>query len=317
MLRQLFRLYITSSGSTRSRTNLSRNLAQFSTGTSGEVAATSDPADLAPVSAEDVEEISPSVDADLSASPAEPADTFRGYAPLPRFATPRKRPTLPVERALQWVKDNATAKFDESVEVHIQMGVDPKRSDQVVRGMAVLPHGTGKKTVVAVFARGKEAELALAAGADVVGAEDLVQKIKSEGTGAINFDRAIGHPSVMPILAPIARVLGPRGLMPNPKLGTLTTDLAEAVKKAKQGQVEFRADRSAIIHAPLGKVSFDTENLEANLQALITQIYAVKPTTLKGNAAGSGYIKCAMLCSSQGKSVAITKDSLLDLLGEN
>eukprot|EP00854_Cymbomonas_tetramitiformis_P008265 gene8265-9820_t len=212
---------------------------RFSTGTSGEAAATSDAADLAPVSAEDVEEISPSVDAELSASPAEAAGTFRAYAPLPRFVPPRKRPTLPVERALQWVKENAMAKYDESVEIHIQMGVDPKRSDQVVRGMAVLPHGTGKKTIVAVFARGKEAEDALAAGADVVGAEDLVQKIKSEGSGAINFDRAIGHPSVMPILAPIARVLGPRGLMPNPKLGTLTTNLAEAVKKAKQGQVEF------------------------------------------------------------------------------
>mmetsp|Transcript_8214 Transcript_8214/g.16929 ORF Transcript_8214/g.16929 Transcript_8214/m.16929 type:complete len:332 (-) Transcript_8214:134-1129(-) len=231
--------------------------------------------------------------------------------PLPFFVRKPPKQLLRLSEALRLVKDNSKAKFDETVEIAIQLGVDPKRSDQIVRGLAVLPNGTGKKTRVAVFARGAEADEALAAGADVVGAEELIAKIKSGGSGAINFDRAIGHPSLMPQLSQVARILGPRGLMPNPKLGTLTTDITKAVKLAKQGQVEFRGDKSAIIHASVGKVSFTAEHLEENIAALLDALYTAKPKTLKGVQAGSGYITGAHLASTMGSSVQISKESIV------
>mmetsp|Transcript_12426 Transcript_12426/g.23570 ORF Transcript_12426/g.23570 Transcript_12426/m.23570 type:complete len:375 (-) Transcript_12426:1305-2429(-) len=237
--------------------------------------------------------------------------------PLPKFRAKPVKPVMNLRKALDWVKEKATAKFDETVEVALNLGVDPKRSDQVVRGMAVLPHGVGKTVRVAVFARGKEAEEALAAGADVVGAEDLVNKIKQGGSGAIDFDRAIGHPSVMPLLSSVARILGPRGLMPNPKLGTLTTDISSAVTMAKAGQVEFRADKTAIVHAPIGKVSFASELLEENAQALINALIAAKPKTLKGLQASTGFVTRMHISSTMGGSVMVSKSDVLERMGYN
>jgi len=250
---------------------------------------------------------SPADSASSLSTPTPPA----APPPLPFFIRKPPKQQLGLTAAIHLVKENTKAKFDETIEIAIQLGVDPKRSDQIVRGMAVLPNGTGKNTRVAVFARGAEADEALAAGADVVGAEDLVEKIKNGGSSAINFDRAIGHPSVMGLLGSVARILGPRGLMPNPKLGTLTTDIGKAVKLAKQGQVEFRGDKSAIIHAIIGKASFSAEHLEENVAALLDAMYAAKPKTLKGVQAGTGFITSAHLSSTVGRGLQVTKESLL------
>ena len=181
--------------------------------------------------------------------------------------------------AIVIVKEHAIAKFDESIDVAVQLGVDSKKSDQVVRGAVVMPHGIGKTKRVAVFAQGAKAEEARAAGADIVGMEDLAERIKA---GDMPFDVVIASPDTMRIVGTLGQILGPRGLMPNPKVGTVTPDVATAVKNAKAGQVQFRVDKGGIIHGTLGRRSFDTDKLEGNLRALIEALNKSKPATSKG-----------------------------------
>lgn len=186
----------------------------------------------------------------------------------------------------------------QSVEIALQLGVDPRKPGQAIRGVVQLPHGTGKSVRVAVFARGAKADEAKEAGADVVGAEDLVEAIQK---GELNFDKAVASPDMMALVGRVARVLGPRGLMPNPKLGTVTPDVAAAVQAAKAGQVEYRVERNGIIHASVGKVSFPQSALRDNLRAFMLAILAAKPESLKGH-----YLRHATLCSSQGKGVNVS-----------
>ena len=185
----------------------------------------------------------------------------------------------PVAEALALVKETATAKFDESIDVAVQLGIDPKKSDQLVRGSVVLPAGTGKTVRVAVFAQGDKAEAAKAAGADIVGMEDLADTIKG---GQIDFDVLIASPDTMRIVGALGQVLGPRGLMPNPKVGTVTPDVATAVKNAKAGQVQYRTDKAGIIHATIGRASFGVEQLQSNLAALDEALNKARPTAAKG-----------------------------------
>ncbi|UYO93715.1 50S ribosomal protein L1 [Pollutimonas sp. M17] len=185
----------------------------------------------------------------------------------------------PVSEALALVKETATAKFDESIDVAVQLGIDPKKSDQLVRGSVVLPAGTGKSVRVAVFAQGEKAEAAKAAGADIVGMEDLADTIKG---GQIDFDILIASPDTMRIVGALGQVLGPRGLMPNPKVGTVTPDVATAVKNAKAGQVQYRTDKAGIIHATIGRASFGVEQLQTNLAALVDALNKARPTAAKG-----------------------------------
>ncbi|MAF84419.1 MAG: 50S ribosomal protein L1 [Gammaproteobacteria bacterium] len=186
---------------------------------------------------------------------------------------------LPADEALALVKELASAKFGESVDVAVNLGIDPRKSDQVVRGSVVLPNGTGKEVRVAVFAQGENAEKAQAAGADAVGMEDLAERIKG---GELDFGTVIATPDAMRIVGQLGRVLGPRGLMPNPKVGTVTPDVETAVKNAKAGQVRFRADKAGIVHCSIGKVSFETSALNENLAALLTDIIKAKPSSAKG-----------------------------------
>jgi len=187
--------------------------------------------------------------------------------------------TYAVEEALQLVKNAATAKFNESIDVAIQLGVDPKKSDQVVRGSVVMPAGTGKNVRVAVFAQGEKAEQATQAGADLVGFNDLVDAIKA---GEMAFDVVIASPDAMKMVGQVASILGPRGLMPNPKVGTVTNDIAQAVKNAKSGQVQFRVDKAGIIHATIGRANFDIDGLKQNLAALFEGLIKLKPASSKG-----------------------------------
>ena len=184
-----------------------------------------------------------------------------------------------IDDAFKIVKDCATAKFDESIDVAVQLGIDAKKSDQVVRGAVVMPNGTGKTKRVAVFAQGAKAEEAKAAGADVVGMDDLAEQIKA---GNINFDVVIASPDTMRIVGTLGQILGPRGLMPNPKVGTVTPDVATAVKNAKAGQVQFRVDKAGIIHGTIGRRSFDDEKLIGNLAALLDALNKAKPASSKG-----------------------------------
>lgn len=202
-----------------------------------------------------------------------------------------------VKEAVRIVKERATAKFDETIEVSLNLNVDPRKSDQNIRGVTQLPAGTGKTLRVAVFAKGPKAEEAKKAGADIVGDEDLAEKVQA---GEINFDRCIATPDMMALLGKLARVLGPRGLMPNPKLGTVTMDVAEAVKAAKGGQVEFRAEKAGIIHAGIGKASFSAEDMEKNLRSFVDAIMKAKPTGIKGS-----FVKKISLSSTMGPSVKI------------
>lgn len=185
----------------------------------------------------------------------------------------------PVTEALALVKDTATAKFDESIDVAVQLGIDPKKSDQLVRGSVVLPAGTGKSVRVAVFAQGEKAEAAKQAGADIVGMEDLADTIKA---GQIDFDILIASPDTMRIVGALGQILGPRGLMPNPKVGTVTPDVATAVKNAKAGQVQYRTDKAGIIHATIGRASFNVEQLQTNLNALVDALNKARPAAAKG-----------------------------------
>ena len=185
----------------------------------------------------------------------------------------------PLGDALGLVKEAATAKFDESIDVAVQLGIDPKKSDQVVRGAVVMPNGTGKTKRVAVFAQGAKADDARAAGADIVGMEDLAEQIRG---GNLNFDVVIASPDTMRVVGTLGQILGPRGLMPNPKVGTVTPDVAQAVRNAKAGQVQFRVDKGGIVHGTIGRRSFDDEKLVGNLRALIDALNKAKPATSKG-----------------------------------
>lgn len=202
-----------------------------------------------------------------------------------------------VKEAVRLIKERATAKFDETIEIAMNLNIDPKKSDQNLRGVTQLPAGTGKSVRVAVFAKGPKAEEAKKAGADIVGDEDLAEKVQA---GEVNFDRCIATPDMMGLLGKLARVLGPRGLMPNPKLGTVTMDIADAVKAAKGGQVEFRAEKAGIVHAGIGKASFSEGDLEKNLRSFVEAIIKAKPTGVKGT-----YIHNVSLSSTMGPSVKI------------
>ena len=198
----------------------------------------------------------------------------------------------PLEEALRTVRDASFAKFDETVEIHMRLGVDPKHADQMVRGVCNLPKGSGRTVRVAVFARGPKAEEAQAAGADIVGAEDLVEEVQK---GNINFDRCIATPDMMGLVGRLGKVLGPRGLMPNPRVGTVTMDVAEAVAAAKGGAVEFRVEKAGIIHAGVGKASFSEDDLAENVRAFIDAVSRAKPSGANGN-----YIKMISLNSTMG-----------------
>jgi large subunit ribosomal protein L1 len=202
-----------------------------------------------------------------------------------------------VDDAIETLKANATAKFDETIEVALNLGVDPRHADQMVRGVVTLPAGTGKDVRVAVFARGAKADEATAAGADVVGAEDLMETIQG---GTIDFDRVIATPDMMGIVGRLGKVLGPKGLMPNPKLGTVTPNVTEAVKAAKGGQVEFRVEKAGIIHSGIGKVSFSNEDLRRNFDAFVDAIVRAKPTGAKGK-----YVKKISLTSTMGPGLKV------------
>jgi len=208
----------------------------------------------------------------------------------------------PLAEAVAIVKGNARAKFDETVEFSMNLGIDPRHADQMVRGLVGLPNGTGKTLRVGVFARGAKAEEAQAAGADVVGAEDLAEKVQA---GEIAFDRCIATPDMMALVGRLGKILGPRGLMPNPKLGTVTMDVKGAISAAKAGQVEFRAEKAGIIHAGVGKASFDAEKLVENIRALTDAVQKAKPSGAKGT-----YLQKAALSSSQGPGVRIDVSTL-------
>lgn len=207
-----------------------------------------------------------------------------------------------VENALELVKKTATAKFDESVDVAVNLGIDAKKSDQQVRGAVVLPRGTGKTTRVAVFAQGDNAEKARAAGADHVGFDDLAEKIKG---GFMDFDVVIATPDAMRIVGPLGQVLGPRGLMPNPKVGTVSADVAGAVKNAKSGQVQYRTDKAGLVHCSIGRASFSVEALQENFQALLGALNKARPNTAKGI-----YLKKVSVSSSMGVGIRVDSSAL-------
>ena len=204
-----------------------------------------------------------------------------------------------IDAALALVKELATAKFPESIDVSVNLGVDPRKSDQVVRGSTVLPNGTGKTVRVAVFAQGENADKATAAGADIVGFEDLAESVKG---GDLNFDVVIATPDAMRVVGQLGQILGPRGLMPNPKVGTVTADVETAVKNAKAGQVRYRTDKAGIIHGPIGRVDFGVDALKENLDALLTDLKKAKPAAAKG-----AYVKKLTVSSTMGPGVSVDR----------
>jgi large subunit ribosomal protein L1 len=213
----------------------------------------------------------------------------------------------PPAEGVKLVKDLATAKFDESVEIHIRTGLDPKHADQLVRGSAVLPAGTGRTQRVVAFAQGDKAREAELAGADIVGAEDLVQRIQG---GWTDFDVAVATPDMMGVVGRLGRVLGPRGLMPNPRSGTVTAEIGRAIREIKGGRVEFRVDRTGVIHAPVGKVSFDEDMILQNIGALVDAIVRAKPTGAKGT-----YLRTFNVASTMGPAVTLDNQGTLALAG--
>ncbi len=210
--------------------------------------------------------------------------------------------TYAIDDALALVKQFATAKFDESVDVAVNLGIDASKSDQQVRGSTVLPHGTGKTVRVAVFTSGKNADAAREAGADIVGLEDLAEKVKA---GELNFDVVVASPDAMRVVGQLGQILGPRGLMPNPKVGTVTPDVAGAVRNAKAGQVRFRADKAGVIHCTIGKASFEVKKLHENLHALLADLQKAKPAAAKGV-----YLKRVSVSSTMGPGVQVDQSSL-------
>ena len=208
---------------------------------------------------------------------------------------------IAIDDAVSLVKSNAKAKFDETIEISMNLGVDPRHADQMVRGVVNLPNGTGKTVRVAVFARGAKAEEAQAAGADIVGAEDLMETVQS---GKIEFDRCIATPDMMPIVGRLGKVLGPRNLMPNPKVGTVTMDVKGAVEAAKGGQVQFKVEKAGVIHAGVGKASFDEAALKANVMAFVDAVSKAKPSGAKGS-----YLKRIFLSSTMGPGVSVSVES--------
>lgn len=214
-----------------------------------------------------------------------------------RSAREKVDPTVKVsiEEAVRVVKENASAKFDETIEVSLNLNVDPRHADQNVRGVVALPNGTGKEVRIAVFAKDEKADEAREAGADIVGADDLAEKVQA---GEIDFDRVIATPDMMPVVGRLGKVLGPRGLMPNPKLGSVTNDVREAVSAAKSGEVQFRVEKEGIVHAGIGKASFSEEQIRQNLDAFLAAILKAKPSGAKGT-----YVKKAALTSTMGPGV--------------
>jgi len=202
-----------------------------------------------------------------------------------------------LDQAIKMLKERASAKFDETVEVAMNLGVDPRHADQMVRGVVNLPNGTGRSVRVAVFARNEKAEEARAAGADIVGAEDLVETVQK---GEINFDRCIATPDMMPLVGRLGKVLGPRGMMPNPKVGTVTADVAAAVKASKGGAVEFRVEKAGIVHAGVGKASFDAKAIEENVRAFADAVIRAKPSGAKGN-----YVKKVSVTTTMGPGLKV------------
>ena len=205
--------------------------------------------------------------------------------------------TYALDNAVQLVKENAIAKFDETIEISLNLAVDPKQSDQNVRGVVALPHGTGKTMRVAVFAKGDQAKIALDSGADEVGAEDLAEKIQS---GNIDFDRVIATPDLMGVVGKLGKVLGPRGLMPNPKLGTVTPDIKKAVTNAKAGEVQFRSEKAGLVHAGIGKASFSEKQISENLKAFVGAVIKSRPAATKGS-----FVKKISLSSTMGLGVKV------------
>lgn len=208
-----------------------------------------------------------------------------------------------LEEAMRLAKESATAKFDESIDLAVNLGVDPRKSDQAIRGAVVLPHGTGKTLRIAVFAQGKDAEAAKAAGADIVGFEELAQTIKA---GNLDFDVVIATPGAMRVVGQLGQILGPRGMMPNPKVGTVSANVAEAVKKAKAGQVQYRTDKAGIVHSTIGRASFDVKSLQENFSVLIDALVKAKPTTAKGL-----YLKKVTLSSTMGIGIRVETGSVV------
>lgn len=202
-----------------------------------------------------------------------------------------------LEEALKLIKELSYARFDETVEMAFNLGVDPKKTDQVVRGSVSLPHGTGKKVRVLVFAKGEKEKEAIEAGADYVGAEDLVEKIQK---GWLDFDKAVATPDIMGLVGKLGKILGPRGLMPNPKLGTVTFDVAKAIKEIKAGKVEYKTDKAGVVHVPIGKVSFDIDRLLDNARTVVDSISKAKPSTSKGK-----YMKKIVISSTMGPGIKV------------
>src|SRR5215470_14846790 len=209
----------------------------------------------------------------------------------------------PIAEAIKMVKERAKAKFDETIEISLNLGVDPRHADQMVRGVVILPNGTGRTLRVGVFARGAKADEAKAAGADVVGAEDLVEKVQA---GNIEFDRCIATPDMMPLVGRLGRMLGPRGMMPNPKVGTVTMDVTSAVKGAKGGSVEFRVEKAGIVQAGVGKASFPADHLVQNIKALADAVVKAKPSGAKGT-----YVQRVAVSSTMGPGVKVEPGTLL------
>jgi large subunit ribosomal protein L1 len=228
------------------------------------------------------------------------ATVFKRQKPWAERVKPGQ--SFPIDEALSIVKEFATAKFDETVDVAINLGIDPAKSDQQVRGSTVMPNGTGKKVRVAVFTQGKNADAAREAGADIVGFEDLAEKVKA---GQMDFDVVIASPDAMRVVGQLGQILGPRGLMPNPKVGTVTPDVAGAVKNAKAGQVRYRCDKAGIIHCTIGKASFEPKALKENLLALIADIQKHKPGTSKGV-----FLQRVSVSSTMGPGLAVDRASL-------